>query len=62
MINDILHAVVAMLLAAEFFSLLLLLLLLLSLFYKHFYEQFIFTPSTKPAASQKLTAAQWQKH
>lgn len=28
--------------------------LLLSLFYKHFYEQFIFTPSTKPAASQTV--------
>lgn len=34
--------------------LLLLLVLLLSLFYKHFYEQFIFTPSTKPAASQTV--------
>lgn len=27
--------------------------MLLSLFYKHFYEQFIFTPFTKPAASQE---------
>lgn len=35
-------------------SWLLLLVLLLSLFYKHFYEQFIFTPSTKPAASQTV--------